>query len=222
MIVRLVLERRISDFGCRTSGEFCARLRMFAQWFFLVAGLLAVGYTAFNVAARHIYQAYGNRVFDHAVALRQAAPRPPEDPAAPSQAGAVVVRSLVGKIEIPRLNISAIVKEGVDERTLDLAAGHIPHTALPGQPGNVGVAAHRDTLFRNLKDVRRDDKITLTTLDGEYVYRVVSFQIVQPTDVSVLEPSPDEKTLTLVTCYPFYFVGHAPKRFIVRAFQVFD
>ena len=131
------------------------------------------------------------------------------------------MRSLVGKIEIPRLKISAIVKEGVDARTLDVAAGHNPHTALPGQTGNVGVAAHRDTLFRNLKDVRRDDKIMLTTLDGEYVYRVVSFQIVQPTDVSVLDPSPDQKTLTLVTCYPFYFVGHAPKRFIVRALQVF-
>jgi sortase A len=180
---------------------------MFAQWFCLITGLLALGYTAFNVAARYVYQAYANRVLDQAVAL----PR-----------SAVVVRSLVGKIEIPRLNISAIVKEGVDERTLDLAAGHIPHTALPGQTGNVGVAAHRDTLFRNLKDVRRDDKITLTTLDGEYVYRVVSFQIVQPTDVSVLDSSPDEKTLTLVTCYPFYFVGYAPKRFIVRARQVFD
>src|SRR6266849_5442615 len=113
-----------------------------------------------------------------------------------------------------------MVREGVDDRTLDIAADHIPHTALPGQTGNVGVAAHRDTLFRNLKDVRSDDRITLTTLDGEYVYRVVSVRIVKPTEVSVLDPSPHEKTLTLVTCYPFYFVGQAPKRFIVRAVQV--
>ena len=98
--------------------------------------------------------------------------------------------------------------------------GHIPSTALPGQTGNVGVAAHRDTLFRNLKDVQRDDEITLTTLEGEYLYRVVSFKVVNPTDVSVLDPSAGEMTLTLVTCYPFYFVGHAPKRFIVRARQV--
>jgi sortase A len=200
--VRLVLRQ--------DSGRSRARLRIFAEWFFLITGLLAVGYTAFHVAARYVYQAYENRAFDRAVALHQDAPRT-DAPA----------RSLVGKIEIPRLNISAIVKEGVDERTLGVAAGHIPHTALPGQPGNVGVAAHRDTLFRNLKDVRRDDKITLTTLEGEYIYRVVSFQIVQPTDVSVLDPSPDENTLTLVTCYPFYFVGNAPKRFIVRARQVF-
>jgi sortase A len=114
-----------------------------------------------------------------------------------------------------------MMEEGVDERTLGLAAGHIPNTALPGEIGNVGVAAHRDTLFRNLKDVRRDDEITLTTLGGHYVYRVVSFRVVQPTDVSVLEPSPDEKGLTLVTCFPFYFVGHAPKRFIVHAVQLF-
>ena len=104
----------------------------------------------------------------------------------PAAGRAVAARSLVGRIEIPRLKISAIVKEGVDERTLDFAAGHIPHTALPGQTGNVGVAAHRDSLFRNLKDVRRDDKITMTTLDGEYVYRVVSYKVVQPTEVSVL------------------------------------
>jgi len=168
-----------------------------AQWFLLIAGLLAVGYTAVNLATLYVYQAYETRVFDQAVALRPAVP-----PVA--EAGPAVVRSLVGKIEIPRLNISAMVREGVDDRTLDIAAGHIPHTALPGQTGNVGVAAHRDTLFRNLKDVRRDDRITLTTLDGEYVYRVVSFKVVKPAEVSVLDPSPDEKTLTLVTCYPFY------------------
>jgi sortase A len=108
----------------------------------------------------------------------------------------------------------------VDERTLEIAAGHIPDTAFPGQIGNVGVAAHRDTLFRNLKDVRHGDTITLATLDGEFVYRVVSFQIVQRTDVSVLDPSPEGNTLTLVTCYPFYLVGHAPQRFIVHAVQV--
>ena len=193
---------------------------MLARWFLLITGLAALGYAGFHVAARYAYQAYENREFEHAVALRQAALGSGKDSAARSQASAGV-RSLIGKIEIPRLSISAIVREGVDDRTLDLAAGHIPYTALPGETGNVGVAAHRDTMFRNLKDVRRDDKITMTTLDGEYVYRVVSFQIVQPTDVSVLDPSPGEKALTLVTCYPFYFVGHAPKRFIVRALQVF-
>ena len=86
----------------------------------------------------------------------------------------------------------------------------------------MGLAAHRDTLFRNLKDVRTNDEITFTTLQGKYVYRVQWFKIVDPTEISVLEPSADEATLTLVTCYPFYFVGHAPKRFVVRARQVSD
>jgi sortase A len=149
-------------------------------------------------------------VFDRALSLRKSAF---------SVAVPVAPGSPIGKIEIPRLNISAMVREGVDERTLDLAVGHIPETALPGQPGNVGVAAHRDTLFRNLKDVRLDDRITLATLDGEFSYRVVSFRVVEPADVSVLDPAPDGKTLTLVTCYPFYFAGSAPKRFVVSALQ---
>ena len=125
--------------------------------------------------------------------------------------------SLIGKILIHRLGISAIVKEGIDDETLAIAVGHFPSTPLPGQPGNVAVSAHRDTFFRNLKDVKRNDEITVTTQSGSYLYRVVSFKVVPPTDVSVLEPSPGENTLTLVTCYPFYFVGPAPKRFIVRA-----
>ncbi len=178
-----------------------------AQAFLLIAGLLAVGYVAVNVGARYVYQYSELQAFDHAVALR----RP----------GAAAMRMMVGKIEIPRLNISAMVKEGVDARTLNLAVGHIPHTALPGQIGNVGVAAHRDSLFRNLKDVRRNDRITVTTMDGEYVYRVVSYKIVKPSDVSVLAAVPDERSLTLVTCYPFYYVGDAPKRFIVHAVQMF-
>jgi sortase A len=169
----------------------------------LIAGVLAMGLTAWTYGARYAWQTYESRQFDHI--RTRAVPLPPD---------------VIGKINIPRLGISAILKEGVGQRTLNLAAGHIPSTALPGQPGNVGVAAHRDNLFRGLKDIRQDDSITLTTLDNTYVYRVVSTKVVNPTDVSVLDASPDEKTLTLVTCYPFYFVGSAPKRFIVRALQV--
>jgi len=88
---------------------------------------------------------------------------------------------------------------------------------MPGETGNVGLAGHRDSLFRNPKDVERDDEITLTTLDDTYIYRVASFTVVSREEVSVLAPRAGEKTLTLVTCYPFYFVGHAPKRFVVRA-----
>ena len=191
----------------------------FAQRFFLITGLLALGFATYSYAARYAYQTYQSWQFDRSLARYAAVPLAPlnwPQLTAPSAA----LPSLIGRITIPRLGISAMVKEGIDEETLDLAVGHIPSTPLPGQPGNVGVAAHRDNLFRNLKDVKRDDAIALTTLDNAYVYRVVSFSIVDPTEVSVLAASADERTLTLVTCYPFYFVGHAPKRFIVRARQV--
>jgi len=108
------------------------------------------------------------------------------------------------------------VIEGDDAADLKLAPGHIPGTALPGQHGNIGIAAHRDTFFRPLRFIRKGDLIGLTTLTGTYRYRVVSTQIVTPDDVQVLGPTKTD-TLTLVTCYPFYYVGSAPKRFILRA-----
>jgi sortase A len=127
--------------------------------------------------------------------------------------------SLIGRIEIPRLALSVVVVEGVDRISLRRAVGHIPGTALPGEDGNVGLAGHRDTFFRQLKDVKIDDEIQVSTLTGNFKYRVVSLKIVDPENVGVLAPSA-ENVLTLVTCYPFYFVGPAPKRWIVRARQV--
>jgi sortase A len=127
----------------------------------------------------------------------------------------------IGRIEIPRLGLSVIVVEGVDKRSLRRAAGHIPGTALPGQPGNVGVSAHRDTFFRPLRNIQPSDMILFTTTLGDYRYRVISTEIVDEYAVAVLAPSRNE-VLTLVTCYPFYFVGPAPKRFIVRAERIYD
>jgi len=126
---------------------------------------------------------------------------------------------LLGRIFIPRLALSAIVVEGTSNATLRRAVGHIPGTALPGGPGNVGISGHRDTFFRPLRNIRPDDIITLITPLGEYRYRVVSTKVVTPSDVTVLDPGHLE-ILTLVTCYPFYFVGPAPDRFIVRAERV--
>jgi sortase A len=128
---------------------------------------------------------------------------------------------LIGRIEIARLGLSVMVIEGDDGKTLRRAAGHVPGTALPGQLGNVAITAHRDTFFRPLRKIQTDDVITLTTLQGVYRYRVVSTKIVSPQDVEVLD-STDGEVLTLVTCYPFYFVGAAPNRFIVRAERVTD
>jgi sortase A len=123
-------------------------------------------------------------------------------------------RALVGRIEIRRLNLSTLAREGVDTRTLRGSAGHVPGSALPGQPGNAAFAAHRDTYFRPLKGVRTGDEIAITTRDGEFRYLVSGTRVVDPSDVSVLRAS-SEPTLTLVTCYPFDYVGSAPKRFIV-------
>jgi sortase A len=127
--------------------------------------------------------------------------------------------SLIGKLKIDRLGISVIVLEGVEDGTLRLAAGHVPDTALPGQFGNVAIAAHRDTFFRPLRNIRTGDKITLETPKGSYEYKVDATWIVNPEHVGVLNPTPYPE-LTLITCYPFYFVGNAPDRFIVRARQI--
>jgi sortase A len=126
---------------------------------------------------------------------------------------------LVGRLEITRLGLSTIVVEGVGKTDLGRAVGHIPGTAFPGQGGNVGIAGHRDTHFRPLKGVHVNDLIVLTTATGEYRYKVVSSEVVSPDAIEVLDPTPDE-VLTLVTCYPFYFVGPAPSRFIVRAQRI--
>jgi sortase A len=126
---------------------------------------------------------------------------------------------MVGRIEIPRLGVSAIIKAGTDARTLQLAVGHIPGTALPGEAGNIGLAAHRDTFFRRLRDIESDDEIRLTTPQGSYTYRVARTDIVEPRDVWVLDPT-EYPALTLVTCYPFSYVGSAPQRFIVRAQRI--
>jgi sortase A len=126
---------------------------------------------------------------------------------------------LLGRLTIPRLQLTATVREGVSETTLGRALGHIPSTALPGHRGNVGVAGHRDTLFRGLREIRKNDVIQFETVRGTYTYHVESTQIVKPQDVSVLNAA-QYPELTLVTCYPFYYVGSAPDRFIVKARQV--
>jgi sortase A len=144
---------------------------------------------------------------------------PNQEPTEPPSGAAPAIRSVIGRLEIPRLNLSVMVREGADERTLSRAVGHIPGTALPGQLGNVGLAGHRDTFFRALRNIREDDAIEFETTQGKYRYVVKSTSIVTPRDVSVLRASAGEN-LTLVTCYPFYYVGSAPKRFIVHAAQV--
>jgi LPXTG-site transpeptidase (sortase) family protein len=119
-------------------------------------------------------------------------------------------------LRIPRVHIEVPVLPGTDEITLNRGAGHIEDTARPGTDGNSGIAAHRDGFFRGLKDVAAGDAIELQTSGKTEIYRIERIWIVDPEDVSVLDPTP-ARSLTLVTCYPFYFIGSAPRRYIVRA-----
>src|SRR6185437_10130967 len=126
---------------------------------------------------------------------------------------------LFGKISIPRLGVSAIVAEGVDTDTLRNAVGHFPGTSTPERPGTVALAGHRDTFFHPLADIRPGDRVILETAHGDYRYFVVRTFVVSPDDVEVLQPSLGSD-LTLVTCFPFHYVGPAPKRFIVQAKRI--
>jgi sortase A len=211
------------------------------EWFFLLVGLVALDTYVWVNASTVLSQAYQDWAFDQTLrgltpsvrgfvgdemswllgaqrpkveapeAAQKLQPMPQGKPPAPS--------SVIGRLEIPRLDLTAMVREGADGKTLHRAVGHIPGTALPGYAGNVALAGHRDTFFRALRNIKKDDTIELETENGTYRYVVESTEIVGPRDVSVLAASHGQ-TLTLVTCYPFYYIGSAPKRFIVRAAQV--
>jgi sortase A len=183
---------------------------------------VALGYCMFVLVDGWVFQAREHRRLEQLLRDRQSAmsesvqTASAVSPKSPPPPG---IGELIGSLDIPRLGLSVIVVEGVGKGDLRHAAGHIPGTPLPGQPGNAAISAHRDTFFRPLRNIRQDDTITVTTLLGTYRYRVASITIVSPSDGSILAPSGTE-SLTLVTCYPFYFVGPAPERYIVRAWRV--
>jgi sortase A len=138
---------------------------------------------------------------------------------ATEQADKVPVQSdtgFVARLEIPRVGLSAMVLEGVGSRTLRVGLGHLPGTSRPGQRGNVVLAGHRDTFFQPLGRIGKCDEVSLNTTAGTYHYRVTSFEVVDPHDVNQLTYHGKDE-LTLVTCYPFSYIGPAPKRFIVHA-----
>ena len=179
---------------------------------FLIIGLLALSYVGFALLDARLYQAEQARRFERALKETNLA-------RAESPGIAVSEGSPLGRIEISAVGLVAMILEGTDEGTLRRAVGHIRGTPLPGQRGNVALAGHRDTFFRGLRNIHKDDEITLTTLSGSYRYRVDSTKVVEPEAIEVLDEAADD-ILTLVTCYPFNFVGSAPKRFIVRARRI--
>ena len=128
----------------------------------------------------------------------------------------VDVQSTLALLRVPSQQLTVPVLPGTDDATLNVGAGWLPESAAPGEPGNVAIAAHRDGYFRALKDVQIGDHMTLQTPSHDYTYRVEWTRVVDPDAVQVLAPTSDP-ALTLITCYPFYFVGSAPQRYIVRA-----
>jgi LPXTG-site transpeptidase (sortase) family protein len=162
---------------------------------------------------RAVFQSREDRAFSEQIrGNQQARIAPPPSSAAP----APETGDPIGRLVIPRLHLRAIVREGADSGTLDVALGHVPGTALPGHTGNVAIAGHRDTLFRCLRNILKGDSIVLQTIHGSYTYHVERTEIVKPQDVAVLT-SGSYSEITLITCYPFYYVGPAPDRFIVKA-----
>lgn len=184
----------------------------FIEQLFWIAGIIFVGWFCFGHVQAYFFQTTLNQQLNEELAQSHVVQQTP-----PTRSQGTT-SSLIGRIDIPRLKLSAIIEEGDDSFTLHTAVGHIPGTALPGGTGNVGLAAHRDSFFRGLAKVRDGDVIVVTTVDGTFRYRVESTGVVPPEQVSVLNPL-GVPALTLVTCYPFHFVGPAPERYIVTAFQ---
>jgi sortase A len=196
--------------------------RGFVRWsrrLLFLTGTLALGYVGFTLVDARLYQASAERSLESQIQVEKEHKVSSSLPtAAPTVRAPVKKGDVLGLMDIPRLGLSVAVLQGTSSRTLRLGAGHIAGTPLPGEAGNSGIAGHRDTFFRNLKDIRPADEIQIQTATALFRYEVDWVKIVDPDDLSVLAPS-TESALTLVTCYPFYLVGPAPRRFVVHAHQ---
>jgi sortase A len=197
--------------GCRAVQPRGKRATMFraASYVFLIVGLLALGYSVYAVVDARAYQTYEQAKFESKLETGKRQPPPP----------LIVEGSIIGEIQVSRLHLKAIVVQGDSNTILRRAVGHVPETALPGEPGNVALAGHRDTFFRALRNIRRGDAITLKTSDRDFEYVVDSMAVVASSEVGVLSAS-SAYTLTLITCFPFDYIGFAPNRFVVRAHEV--
>jgi sortase A len=169
------------------------------QWFLWTFAVLNIGYWVQLSLKGKWSQTHGARELDRPGAILS-----------PS------IGDVVGRLEIPRLSLSTVVFEGADAEVLERGAGHLPGSALPGDRGNTVLAAHRDTFFRSLRGIRVGDVVKVHRPPKDSIYVVQSARVVEPDEVDVLKPTKDP-ALTLITCYPFRFIGPAPERFVVRA-----
>lgn len=186
-------------------------MRLWIARLLIVSGALALGWVALEVTSTAIYQRQTKAALENLRHVPAAEPRP-----APRT---VSVGEPIGTLEIARLGLTGVVVEGDSDEVLDRAIGHLPDTPLPWHEGNSAIAAHRDTLFRPLRGVRLGDILRLKTPHGDFDYLVRETLIVKPEDVWVLDPTPTTM-LTLITCFPFAYIGNAPDRFIVRAERI--
>jgi sortase A len=181
----------------------------------ILFGALVLAWAGYATLSR----SWTQRAYEEAIDAERNAP-PAEAPAPkPVLPASMPMGEPIGTIKVPRLGLAAVVAEGDDKPVLDKLAGHLSDTPLPWNDGNSAVAAHRDGLFRPLKGIKVGDRIQFETAYGDFEYRVKETFIVDPDDVWVLNPT-IEPSLTLISCYPFNFIGNAPRRFIVRAERV--
>jgi sortase A len=176
-----------------------------ACYCFLSFGVFALGYAGFVFADSNAYQALEMKKF--------------EQPGRLSEPHILAEGDVIGEIQVPRLGLSVMVVQGDSPASLRHAVGHLPKSALPGEWGNVALAGHRDTYFRPVRDIQLGDEIRFKTLEHNFEYVVESIEVVAPRDIQVLEVFTGHD-LTFITCFPFYYVGPAPKRFVVRAREV--
>src|SRR5271165_1141738 len=207
-------QQRSSTMKLTTEEELVpTRLQKLLRWsqrILFMTGILALGYVGFALLDARLYQASAKRSLENQIQLEK---EPHEIQPKP----AIKPGDVLGRLDIPRLGLSVAVLQGTGSRMLRLGTGHIEGTPLPGEAGNSGIAGHRDTFFRGLKDIRKNDEIDIQTPAGLFRYEVDWMSVVEPDDTAVVGTSTPDSTLTLVTCYPFYFVGASPKRFVVRA-----
>lgn len=184
----------------------------------LLAAIACLGVYSASLVYQALYQADENTRFESELRAPETTSTTDVRPSRMPRAHKPTAKpsGSIGRINIQRLHLSAMVEEGISEGTLFRAVGHVPGTSLPGEPGNAAIAGHRDSFFRGLKDIEPGDRIDFETRDRVITYVVKELSIVDPKNTSVLIPTP-EQTLTLVTCYPFHYIGSAPRRFIVRA-----
>ncbi|MGD0097760.1 MAG: class D sortase [Terracidiphilus sp.] len=191
---------------------FVKRGQRFIRWtrlFLLMSGVLAFSYVGLTLLDAKLYQERAGSALEKQIQAQEA------HETGPSKL-ALKEGDVLGRIEISRIGLSVVVLEGTTSQTLRRGVGHIEGTALPGERGNIGIAGHRDTYFRALKDIRANDEIQLETASGIAKYDVDWIQITAPSDGGIVS-SKSESTLTLVTCYPFQYIGAAPERFVVHA-----